>query len=124
MKDLNGSVTDAGLRVEIPPEMVEELGWSSGQQVTIRASGDRITIGPTADLAQQIQRRALAYLARHVGDATTVGAATRSSNRWEVPVYLSYADRMLGTLLFSERGELIPGESTSPAALRGAADAA
>jgi antitoxin component of MazEF toxin-antitoxin module len=124
MKDLNGSVTEAGLRVEIPPEMVEELGWRSGQQVTIRASGDRITISPTADLAQQIQSRALAYLARRVGDATTVGAPTHSADRWEVAVYLSYADRQLGVLRFSERGELLPDESTPPVALRGAADAA
>ncbi len=124
MKDLNGSVTEAGLRVEIPPDMVEELGWRSGQQVTIRASGDRITISPAADLAQQLQSRALAYLARRVGDATTVGEPTHRSDRGEVAVYLSSAARQLGVLCFSERGDLLPDESTPPAAMRDAANAA
>lgn len=67
-----------------------------------------------ASLHETIRRRALAYLSRYVGDATTVGEVEPHDGGWAVPVYLSYADHRLGTLVFSGEGELSLAKSTSP----------
>ena len=86
--ELTEEVTSTGLRIDIPGELVRELGWQPGQQVTIRAIGDQIAIAPRMTSEQRIQSRALAYLSRHVGDATRIGPVLQRGNRWEVAVYL------------------------------------
>src|SRR5262245_22971016 len=55
---------------------------------------------------QRVQARALAFLGRHVGDATRVGPVVQQTSGWEVAVYLSYEDCQLGTLVFTLDGEL------------------
>ena len=69
-------------------------------------------------IEESIARQALAYLSRHVGDATTIGTPLLRAGRWELPVYLSYADREVGVLVYCRDGVLLPKESTSPEAMR------
>jgi len=115
-------VSASGLTLS--PQLLEQLGWQEGQDVEIQVQENRITIIPARDLEQAIVRRSLGYLMERVGDATTIGRPRRLQERWEVPVYLSYADRQLGVLVFSESGELLLEASTPPEAMTEAAEAA
>jgi antitoxin component of MazEF toxin-antitoxin module len=124
MQELRETVTAAGLTLDIPREVIDELGWREGQEVTVRAVGGRLTVAPVLTPEQRIRSRAFAFLNRHVGDATQLGQLRATHDGWEVPVSLSYTDCALGVLCFSNDGELIPEQSTSPEAMRRAANAA
>jgi bifunctional DNA-binding transcriptional regulator/antitoxin component of YhaV-PrlF toxin-antitoxin module len=122
VKELTREVSASGL--EIPQSVLSDLGWRAGQQVCIRVRGNQITIAASLSPAERIRGRALAYLGRYVGDATTVGPARRRGEYWEVPAYLSHADQPLGVLVFKDSGELVIDQSSSPEELVTAAHAA
>lgn len=123
MAELTQAITAEGLQIDIPPAMLEELGWEQGQQVEIRPGRDRLTIRPCEPLEARIHSTALGYLSRFVGDATAAGEIEWRGGRAVVPVSLSYVDRRLGELVFSDRGELLVDESTPPHEMIAAADA-
>jgi antitoxin component of MazEF toxin-antitoxin module len=118
-KDMTERVTAGGLTLS--PQLLEQLGWQEGQEVEIQLQGDRLTIVPTPAMEPAILRRSLGYLLERVGDAATVGPPRRLPDCWEVPVFLSYADRQLGVLIFSLAGELLLEASTSPQVMTEAA---
>jgi hypothetical protein len=120
---MTAEVDQAGLRIEIPRAELDRLGWQPGQRLTVRVAAGQIVVLPELSLRERIESRALGYLMRHVGDATAIGAPIQAGDGWEVPVYLSYEDRRLGVLRFSDEGALIPAKSTTPEEMRAAADA-
>lgn len=124
MKQLEEYVSAHGLRVDIPHEVTEQLGWPEGQQVAVRVVDGGILIAAVPSETDRIRRLALQYLLRKVGDATSLGDPVWRENRWRVPVFLAYADCRVGELVFSESGELLERESSSVEAMHRAADAA
>lgn len=106
--------------IHLSSGLLAELGWPEGQLVEVQVADNRITIVPSAEVERAIIRNSLSHLLERVGDATTIGRPRRLAHGWEVPVFLSYKDIHLGTLVFSPLGELLAERSTPPEAMRAA----
>ena len=125
MKTATERISPEGLKVELSLEDLGGTGWRPGQEVSMRIGRSGITIRAALSAEEQIVARALAFLDRHVGDAATVGLPERQDDAWQLPVYLSYAEKRLGVLAFDAAGQLVKERSTAPEAMRrAAADAA
>jgi antitoxin component of MazEF toxin-antitoxin module len=124
MTELAFQITDGGLDIHVPAEALKELGWQPGQQVAVQVLDGRLSVAPAVELLEVVQRRALAYLDRKIGDAVTTGKPVSRPDGWRVPVYLSYADRLVGELAFTSAGELDLASSTPREEMLCAANAA
>ncbi|MBU1486710.1 hypothetical protein KKH56_01480 [bacterium] len=113
-------VTSEGLL--IPKSLLEQCGGVEGKEMLIELGRHSVHIFPVELRPDEIADIAASYVFEHVGDATAVGSPQRERDRWTVPVILSYKQKILGRLVFSLNGDLIPEESDGLAVLRKQAD--
>lgn len=111
METLTQRLSPGGLLV--PPELLEGFGFRPGDEIAIELQTDRVVIRPAEISQEEIENRALNYLLDHVGDATTV-QVEQQGDRWIARVMLPHHQKVLGQLVFSRYGVLMPQES-SPA---------
>ncbi len=104
--------------LHLPRELTEQWGAHAGEEVIVQCDRDVIRIVRAELDAGHIAETAATYVLDHVGDAAAVEPPRRIGDRWQVPVVLSYRAKLLGTLTYSMRGELVPDASDSPESMR------
>ena len=109
--------------ITIPLPFVEQYGLLPGAEVLVEFGPDGIFLSPARLDAEKIETQALRLLFRKLGDAIKVrtypeSTADSESDRWRVEVHASDARLLLGYLLYTADGELLPERSTSFEAMR------
>lgn len=103
--------------VQIPGYLIERFGYQPGTDVVIEVDTKGIHIIPALLNEDEIERRAMAYTLRNIGDAVGV-EVTNQTNSWLVAVYgAEELSEPIGYLVYSASGELLEDESTSPEAM-------
>jgi hypothetical protein len=103
--------------VQIPGYLIKQFGYQPGTNVVIEIDTKGIHIVPALLNEGEIEKRAMAYAFKNIGDAVTVDVTKQPSN-WHVTVYgAEELPESLGFLIYSENGELLQAESTPPEAM-------
>lgn len=103
--------------VQIPGYLIERFGYQPGTQVVIEVDTRGIHILPATLEADDIEKRAMTYALHHIGDAVSV-EVEKQLHRWLVTVYgTEELPEPIGYLVYSDNGELLKDESTSPEAM-------
>jgi len=104
--------------IQIPLPFVEQYGLLPGAEVIVEFGPDGIFLSPAILDAEKIEAQALHLLWRKLGDAVNVSIHQENdpeseSKNWRVDVYTSDAKLLLGHLIYTANGELLPEHSTS-----------
>lgn len=103
--------------VQIPGYLIKQFGYQPGTNVVIEIDTKGIHIIPALPNESEIEKRAMAYAFRNIGDAVAV-EVTKQPHRWLVAVYgAEELPESLGYLIYSEKGELLQTESIPPEAM-------
>ncbi len=98
---------------------MERLGWREDTKISIERENGKVILRPKELTPNEIANLACIHLIKKVGDATAVKMPVWQDGKWRVEVVLSYRPETIGYLAFSSHGQLIEGESDSPAKLKG-----
>jgi hypothetical protein len=120
--ELIEEVTEEGLR--LPRRLLEQWGYAPGRRMRISASASGVFIRPAEAEQEDIESLALRYLVSEAGDMAGIRRPEHQGNRWRVQVVLRPDGQLIGELYYSLDGTLLAAESSSPAQLIEAADAA
>lgn len=109
--------------IQIPLPFIEQYGLLPGAEVIIEFGPDGIFLAPALLNVEKIETQALRLLFRKLGDAVKLntyqeGAPESKGNFWRVDVYASDGKLLLGHLIYTADGELLPERSTSFEAMR------
>ena len=103
--------------VQIPGYLIERFGYLPGTNVVIEVDTKGIHIIPALLDADDIERRAMTYALHNIGDAVSV-EVEKQAQHWLVTVYgTEELPEPIGYLVYSDNGELLEDESTSPEAM-------
>jgi antitoxin component of MazEF toxin-antitoxin module len=103
--------------LQIPLAVMQQYGWDSGTAVTLELESDGIRIVMERAERHTIEKQALRYVLRQVGDAATIQVHSLVDG-WRVEVYGAGMTDPAGILRYSLTGELLPEHSTSPTQMR------
>jgi hypothetical protein len=121
METIRQVINKDGLQIPLP--LVERYGLQPGARVILELDQQGIRIIPALPDDEDIENIALRYLLTHVGDVIQV-QVEQKEDVWQVAVLGEGLPEPLGSLVYSVEGTLINEKSSSPKALREAAQAA
>lgn len=103
--------------LQTPLMLMQQYGWNPGTTVTLELATDGIRVIAERVERQTIEKNALRYIVRYVGDAATVQIHPLPDG-WHVDVYGAEMTKPAGILRYSLSGMLLPEYSTSPVQIR------
>ena len=103
--------------LQIPLTLMQQYGWDSGTAVTLELESDGIRIMVERAEQQTIEKHAMRYVLRYVGDAATVQVHSLPDG-WLVEVYGAEMTEPAGILRYSLSGTFLPEQSTLPVQIR------
>ncbi len=100
----------------VPSTVIQLLGGHTGDWAEIE-----VRVLPSAE---DLEDKALYYIAHHLGDAVFVGQPELIGDAWRLPLRVKGLDGTFGQIVLTSNGEVIEARTTSRMELREAIRAA